>query len=44
MSKKDIYTQRENRLRASLEKVITLHKARAVYFGGRGRNKNFTQI
>jgi hypothetical protein len=23
---------------------ITLHKARAVYLGGRGRNKNFTQI
>ena len=34
--------QRENRLRASLEKFITLHKARAVYLGGRGRNKNFT--
>jgi hypothetical protein len=37
-------SQRENRLRASLEKFITLHKARAVYLGGRGRNKNFTQI
>ena len=36
--------QRENRRRASLEKFITLHKARAVYLGGRGRNKNFTQI
>ena len=26
--------QRENRLRASLEKFISLHKARAVYLGG----------
>ena len=36
--------QRENRQRASLEKFITLHKARAVYLGGRGRKKTFTQI
>ena len=36
--------QRENRLRDSLGKFSTLHKARAVYLGGRGRNKNFTQI
>ena len=32
-------SQRENKLRDSLGKFITLHKARALYLGGRGRNK-----
>ena len=36
--------KRENRLRASLEKFITLHKARVVYHRGRGRNKISNQI
>ena len=36
--------QRENRLRDSLEKCITLQKARAVYLGRLEQNQNFSQI
>ena len=43
-SGKEPHRQRENRLRDSLGKFITLHKARAVYLGGRGRNKTLTRF
>ena len=36
--------QRENRLRDSLGKFITLHKARALYLGGRSRIKTFARF
>ena len=36
--------QRENRLKDSLGKFITLLKARAVYLGGRSRNKTLPRF
>ena len=38
-----IYKQRENRRRESLEKLITLHKARAVYLGRLEQNQNYCE-